>query len=227
MDLRSIVDTSGLKRQRYERLTRLVQLRPTDTILELGCGARDRSIAAWNRENPIVGVDVLPPRRVQIDQPNFAYLQGDATDLSMVPDLSFDVVLSVGLLEHITPDDRLRQAIREARRVARRYAFVVPHRWAFIEPHYQMPLFALWPPRLQRAWARRHPRRSPVIWPTAAAWASLFDDPTLRILDHWYGPLLLYRILVGGMAPDSTTRERPGPAETDPGRGEEGGRSDG
>ena len=200
MNLRSIVDTSELKRQRYLRLTRLVGLRPSDRILELGCGARHRSIATWNRQNDIVGVDLLPRRRVAIHQGNFRYRQGDATDLAMFADGAFDVVLSIGMLEHITPRDRLEHAISEARRVADRYAFVVPHRYAFVEPHYQMPFFPLWPAALRDAYVRRHPHRSPVTWPTADEWSSLFADPTLRILDHWYGPLLLYRILVGGRA---------------------------
>jgi hypothetical protein len=109
------------------------------------------------------------------------------------------------MLEHITPHDRLRLAIREAQRVGGRYGFVVPHRYAFIEPHFQMPLFPIWPGPLRRAFTRRYSRRSPVIWPTAREWASLFNDRSLRILDHWYGPLLLYRILVGRKlnAPDT------------------------
>ena len=60
MNLRSIVDTSELKRQRYLRLTREVDLRPGDRIIELGCGAGTRSIAAWNHENAIVAQSHLP-----------------------------------------------------------------------------------------------------------------------------------------------------------------------
>lgn len=198
MNLRSIIDTSDLKRQRYIRLTREVDLRPTDRILELGCGIGHRSIATWNHENEIVGVDLVEPRRVTVAQPNFVYRRADAADLSEFADDSFEVALSIGMLEHIQPDERLERAIREAQRVAQRYAFVVPHRYAFIEPHYQMPLFPIWPDRLRSRYIRLHPRKGPVIWPTAAEWTVLFDDPSLRMLNHWYGPLLLYRILVGG-----------------------------
>jgi SAM-dependent methyltransferase len=198
MNLRSIVDTSELKRQRYLRLTREVDLRPGDRIIELGCGAGTRSIAAWNHENEIVGIDLVKPAMVGIEQPNFVYRRADAADLSAFADGSFDVALSIGMLEHIVPNDRLALVIREARRVARRYAFVVPHRYAFIEPHYQLPLFPIWPDGLRSRVTGRHRRRRPVIWPTAAEWTTLFGDPSLRILNHWYGPLLLYRILVGG-----------------------------
>jgi SAM-dependent methyltransferase len=197
MDLRSIVDTSELRRQRYLRMTREVALRPSDRILELGCGAGHRSIADWNHENQIVGIDVVDPARVAV-QPNFVYYRCDATDLSMFPDQSFEVALSIGLLEHIVPNERLMMVIRETRRVADRYAFVVPHRYAFIEPHYQMPLFPIWPEPLKDLVRRRSNRTAPIIWPSAAEWRALFADPSLRILNHWYGPLLLYRLMVGG-----------------------------
>ena len=197
VNLRSLVDTSGLKRRRYERLTRLVGLRPTDRILELGCGSRQRSIAAWNRENEIVGVDLIAPSRVGTFQPNFRYRQGDATDLSMFADNSFDVVLSVGMLEHIAPKAAC------GRRSAK------PNASAGVMPsscptgtRSSSPIFRCRCSHLARApEARLHaapPSTEPVIWPTAREWASLFDDPSLRMLDHWYGPVLLYRILVGG-----------------------------
>jgi SAM-dependent methyltransferase len=203
MDLRSIVGgTRELRRQRYLRMAREVRLRPNDRIIELGCGVGHRSIADWNHENEIVGIDIVDPARVVTRQPNFTYRRCDATDLSVFPDQAFDVALSIGLLEHIVPNERLATAIREARRVAARYAFVVPHRYAFIEPHYQMPLFPIWPEALKDVVRRRSRRAVPVIWPTATEWRALFADPSLRILNHWYGPLLLYRLMVGGSIPD-------------------------
>jgi len=212
MRVRQVVSTDGLRRRRYQRLSRLVGLRPTDRVLELGCGGGRRSIADWNHENPITGIDILPPGRVKADQPNFVYRRCDATDLSEFPDGSFDVAISVGMLEHIVPDERLAAAIRETRRVARRYVFVVPHRLAFIEPHYQMPFFPVWPARLQRSWiAWRGERDHPVNWPTDAHWRELFHDPTLRLLNHWYGPLLLYRILLGGTGVPSESTADPDP----------------
>jgi SAM-dependent methyltransferase len=206
MDLRSIVDTSELRRQRYLRMAREVRLRPGDRVIELGCGAGHRSIADWNHENQIVGIDLVDPSRVAAAQPNFVYRQCDATDLSVFPDGSFDVALSIGMLEHIVPEERLRLAIRETQRVAQRYAFVVPHRYAFIEPHYQMPLFPIWPEALKDVVRRRSRRRGTVTWPTAAEWRDLFGDPSLRILNHWYGPVMMYRLMVGGSTPDDAPR---------------------
>ena len=208
VDLRRIVSTRRLRQARYNRLARLVGLRPTDRIVDIGCGPGVRTIAAYNETNPIMGVDLLPPEQVKLTQPNVQYVQGDATHLSVLGDDAFDVAFSIGLLEHIRPQDQLVAAIREMQRVAPRYIALVPHRYAFIEPHFQMPLFSVWPDRLKSA-AIRHFRlgsqsRRPdgawqrINWLSGADWLKLFDDPTARAYGHWYGPLLQYTIIVGG-----------------------------
>jgi Methyltransferase domain len=161
-----------------------------------------------NATNPIVGVDLRPPAQIQISQPNFTYRQADATDLSQFADGEFDVAISTGLLEHIQPRERLVQAVREHRRVARRYAVVTTHRFAFIEPHFRLPLFSMWPDRLKRlAVGRFHPAGTDLLpdgstrainWLSGEEWLRLFDDPTAATYDHWYGPCLLFQLIVGG-----------------------------
>jgi SAM-dependent methyltransferase len=208
MDLRKIVDTGGLRRRRYDHLARLVGLQPSDRIVDVGCGPGGGAIAAYNRTNPIVGVDLLPPERVMLRQPNFRYVQADATDLSAFADDSFDVAFSIGLLEHIRPEDLLVAAIRQLQRIAPRYGVLVPHRYAFIEPHFQMPLFSIWPDAVRSAAIRRvglgSQRRRPdgnwqrINWLSGTEWLRLFDDPSARVFSHWYGPLLQYTIIVGG-----------------------------
>jgi ubiquinone/menaquinone biosynthesis C-methylase UbiE len=129
-------------RGRYERVARLVGLRPTDRILDLGCGSGIKSIAALNLVNPIVGVDVIKPHRVRFPGSNATYVQGDARHLDAFPDGSFDVVISIGLLEHFSDADA-SAVLRESLRLAPRHAHVVPHRYGFIEPHARLPFFAL------------------------------------------------------------------------------------
>jgi SAM-dependent methyltransferase len=209
VDLRRIVDTEGLRRRRYERLARLAGLRPTDRVIDIGCGPGGGAIAALNTTNVIVGVDLLPAAEIHVvDRPNFSYRQADATDLSAFADDAFDVAFAIGLLEHIRPDDQLARAIGELRRVGRRYCAVVPHRAAFIEPHFQMPFFSLWPDALKVAAIRRatlgtQGRRPDgqwqrIHWLSGGEWLRRFDDPTARARRHWYGPLLMYTVIVGG-----------------------------
>jgi SAM-dependent methyltransferase len=208
VDLRRIVKTGGLRQARYDRLARLVKLRPTDRIVDIGCGPGVRTIAAYNQTNSIVGVDLLPPEEVQLSQLNVRYVQGDATNLSGIGNDEFDVAFSIGLLEHIRPQDQLVAAIREMQRVAPRYIALVPHRHSFIEPHFQMPLYSDWPNGL-KSFAIKHFRlgsqsRRPdgawqrINWLSGKDWLKLFDDPTARAYRHWYGPFLQYTIIVGG-----------------------------
>lgn len=192
----------------------LVGLTPSDRILDLGCGVGAKSVATYNHRNPILGVDMFPERKLHRHGANFRYERGDARDLVGHPDDEFDLVVSFGLLEHLTSDDDLHAVIAEARRVGRRYAHVVPHHYGFIEPHYRLPFFALWPPRAKTAVMRAlniKPRKGAehwrtVRWPVAAEWRRHFDDPSLRIERGWYGPLLMSYILVGGDVPAAATR---------------------
>ena len=186
-------------------------VRPTDRILELGCGSGGHSVARVATANSVVGVDILPPQRVRLRASNFRYVCADAGDLSRFADGEFDVAVSFGMLEHVRPRAHLVAVIGETRRVAGRYCFVVPHRFAFVEPHFLLPLFAIWPARLKSALIRRVPLGSqprsptgewqPINWFTKAQWRELFGDPTLRIVNHWYGPILLDYLIYGGRLP--------------------------
>lgn len=202
------LNTAGLRRKRYERIAGILDLKPTDRILDLGCGPGGRSVAAYNSTNEIVGVDLLDEEDVSAEQPNFRYVKLDAGDLHGFEDDSFDVAISVGMLEHIRPREALRGAIRETQRVARRYCFVVPHKYAFLEPHFFLPLFAVWPGWLKTFLIKRFTlgtqKRKPsgewqrINWLSRPEWQALFDDPNLVIKSHWYGPLMQYYLIFGG-----------------------------
>jgi SAM-dependent methyltransferase len=209
-------DTTELRRKRYERIAGLVGLEPTDRILDVGCGPGGRSIAAFNSENEIVGVDLFDEGELQVEYSNFVYLRRDACDLVGIDDGAFDVAISLGMLEHIRPRERLVTAVRETQRVARRYCFVVPHRYAFIEPHFYMPFFSIWPGWLKSALIKRFrlgtQKRKPsgqwqrINWLTRRQWAQVFADPSLVITNHWYGPFLQYYLIVGGELPRGRAR---------------------
>jgi SAM-dependent methyltransferase len=201
-------NTAGLRRKRYERIARILDLKPTDRILDLGCGPGHRSVAAFSQTNEIVGVDLLDEADVSVGQPNFSYVKLDARDLSEFADHSFDVAISMGMLEHIRPREQLRRAIRETQRVARRYCFVVPHKYAFLEPHFYLPLFPVWPGWLKSFLIKRFTlgtqERQPsgnwqrINWLSRREWQAVFDDPNLVIKNHWYGPLMQYYLIFGG-----------------------------
>ena len=124
-------------------------------VIDLGCGGEGRSTTALAPHTwEIVGVDRLPAAAVAHGHPRFTYKRGDATDLSAFGDGTFDLAISVGLLEHLTGSAAFAAAASEIQRVARQYALVVPSRYAWIEPHYFVPFFPILPRRVQNAVVR-------------------------------------------------------------------------
>ncbi len=101
-------------------------------LLDIGCGRGDQLIALAAQHRRCVGLDVsaevLMP---EAERPaNISFVLGDAVDLAVIPDASFDVVISNQLLEHLHPDDAPRHlaAVRRVLRPGGRYVFDTPSR---------------------------------------------------------------------------------------------------
>lgn len=89
----------------------------------------------------------LTPVPVQYE--NFTSLVGDATDLSLFEDQTFDIVFSNSVIEHVGGFDQQQQMAREVLRVGKRYFVQTPNRYFPIEPHFMFPLFQFFPFPLQ------------------------------------------------------------------------------
>ena len=115
-----------------------MDIKPHESILDVGCGD-GYSFEVFNKQNPIVGVDIRPTK---YSAPNFRFILADAADLPF-DDKEFDVAISIGVFEHIRPFSKLIKASLEIRRVAKRFLVVVPAISTLIEPHYQRPFWHL------------------------------------------------------------------------------------
>jgi SAM-dependent methyltransferase len=111
-------------------------VRPSDTVLDCACGLGygTAMLAALSRGKRFLGVDI-GDRAVAYARDNFGdryrveYRQGDAEDLSFLPDASVDTLVSFETLEHVPGFERF---LAEARRILKpdgRIVVSVPNRW--------------------------------------------------------------------------------------------------
>ena len=97
---------------------------PSPSILEVGAGTGRYSIALAERGYNVTAVELVPHNidvlksKLKGDEP-ITVLQGNALDLSALPDESFDLTMLLGPMYHLyTREDKL-QALSEAVRVTR------------------------------------------------------------------------------------------------------------
>jgi len=107
-------------------------LKPTDRVLDLGCGIGRVTRAIANRVEAVVGVDVSAEmieqgRRAMAGVRNVQLVLGNGRDLSDIKDDSFDVAYSFVTFQHIPDPDVICSYIVEMGRVLK------PGGWALFQ----------------------------------------------------------------------------------------------
>ncbi len=130
------------RRKRFERIMGLIRL-PEDRpvkVLEVGCANGKDFIQFLSKDRfEIWGVD-LKDSGLSAEGVNF--VRGDAAELPF-EDGAFDLVVTVGLLEHIEPMEKLCRVIEELERVGEHQLSVIPSIATLLEPHSCRWLFPL------------------------------------------------------------------------------------
>jgi hypothetical protein len=87
--------------------------------------------------------------------PNIEPRAGDATDLGEFGDLSFDVVFSNSVIEHLETLERQAAMAAEVQRLAPVYWIQTPNFWFPVEPHFLTPAWHWLPVAVRTALLRR------------------------------------------------------------------------
>ena len=137
---------------RAKRLRRFVEMadailkrQETCRVIDLG-GNRDYWLdlePVWaGRKLSFVLVNLQPER---LDDARFEAIQGDCRNMSAFADMSFDIVHSNSLLEHVGRWKDMVATAGEIRRLAPHYFVQTPNYWFPMEPHFRSLFFHLLP----------------------------------------------------------------------------------
>ena len=132
---------SPFQRYRVAKVSELAAPRPTDRVVDLGCGWGTFCFAFSERVASIVGVDfsdrsveLCRKRLAESPRPNTSFVCADAGATGLAAG-AYDLVLAADLFEHLYPEDSDRVA-REAFRLLApggRFATWTPHRGHILE----------------------------------------------------------------------------------------------
>ncbi len=100
-------------------------------------------------DNP-VEIDLVNLEAGTTRNPKIRPLAGDATDLGALGDMSYDLVHSNSVIEHVGSWKQMMAMAGNVRRLAPAYYVQTPYFWVPIEPHFRVPAFQ-WLPEQIRA----------------------------------------------------------------------------
>ena len=164
---------------RQRRMRKFLELVPVDRpvrILDLGGTAAYWRALPGLYDSPNVEITILNLGAEESHDRNLSVRSGDACSTGL-PDMSFDIVHSNSVIEHVGDWPNIQAMAREVRRLAPTYFLQTPNYWFPFEPHYRKLFVQYLPPPLKQAVTGDDPHRIRLL--SARQMARLFPDARL------------------------------------------------
>lgn len=110
---------------------------------------------AMNFQEANITITLLNLEEISDIELPFKSLKGDATNLSNIPDQSYDIVFSNSVIEHLFTWENQQKMAAEVKRIGKHHFIQTPNYWFPIEPHWLFPFFQYFPKHL-RYWLTNH-----------------------------------------------------------------------
>lgn len=157
MVARAYASTGSLSRRFRERrfvrvasiIDRIIAEKGRCRIADIGGTKYYWDIAEGFAASRNVEITLINPKEAQASAGKFRYLDGDATDLSALDDMSFDFVHSNSVIEHVGDWPKMAAMAANVRRLAPCYYVQTPNFWFPYEPHFRC-LIVHWLPEQVR-----------------------------------------------------------------------------
>ncbi len=156
--IRSLADNSDsrslatrMRRRRFELFLSLLRtLKGRVEILDIG-GTQQFWDLMLGDDPADIRVTLLNIEHQQVSSSRFVSAAGDARSLPQFPKLSFDVVFSNSVIEHVGGYNEQSRMASEIQRIGKRYFVQTPNKRFPLEPHFLFPWFQ-YLPVAARAW---------------------------------------------------------------------------
>ena len=132
-----------LRRQRFNNFVKILDIKKDEKILDVGGDEITWIGSGLERRVTLLNLSFKHKGK------GFNYVLGDACNMYMFPDKSFDIIYSNSVIEHVGKG-RQQEYAKEIMRVGKKYWIQTPYRHFPIEPHFVFPLFQYYPIALQK-----------------------------------------------------------------------------
>jgi hypothetical protein len=187
------------RRRRYRHvgalIDRILARRGSCRILDIGGSETYWNIASGHVDDPRIRIVLVNLSAEATTKPNFKSVVSNACDMREFADMSYDLVHSNSVIEHVGGWSEMERFAANVRRLAPAYFVQSPYFGFPVEPHFRFPLFHWLPEqaqyRLIMAKDRGHVKRTESVAAALRAvqgcklldrrqYAALFPDAEIR-----------------------------------------------